>query len=179
MEVPQGRCPQPPSHITTQSTQQSTHFKKEREGIHTTGGHVTQFHAYVFILCEAPGPFHLPARVPAVGVPPSKLGEVCAAQLVAVGVLQCPRLALVPRHGGAHRPSVLRAGAVVALMVCRRGCVKGPTKEEKALSFGGEEIAFFSCSRREQEDHFTCGPTVELPKDPRVLHHSQEKHHSK
>lgn len=94
-------------HLITKYTPQSTFEKKER--IHTTRGYVTQFHAYVFILREAPGAFHLPTRVPAVGVPPSELREVGACQVVAVRVLQGPRLALVPRLGGARRPSVIRA----------------------------------------------------------------------
>lgn len=42
-------------------------------------------------------------------MPPSELREVGACQVVAVGVLQGPRLALVPRLGGARRPSVIRA----------------------------------------------------------------------
>lgn len=62
----------------------------------TARGHVTQLHGHVLILREAPGPFHLPSGVPAVGVPPAELREVCTAQVVAVGVLQSPRLALVP-----------------------------------------------------------------------------------
>lgn len=77
-----GKVPGPPAprpHTTTQCTQQLMRSKKkERERIHTTRGYVTQFHAYVFILREAPGAFHLPPRVPAVGMPPSELGEVCA-----------------------------------------------------------------------------------------------------
>lgn len=85
--------------------------------IHTAGGHVTQLHGDVFILCEAPGAFHLPSGVPAVSVAPSELGEVCTGQVVAVGVLQSPGLALVPRLRGARRPSVVCARAVVALMV--------------------------------------------------------------
>lgn len=69
--------PPAPHHHTVHSTV-NAFKKKERERIHTTRGYVTQFHAYVFILREAPGAFHLPPRVPAVGVPPSELGEVCA-----------------------------------------------------------------------------------------------------
>lgn len=71
-------------------------LKKKRERIHTTRGYVTQFHAYVFILRKAPGAFHLASGVPAVGMAPSKLWEVGAGQVVAVRVLQGPRLALVP-----------------------------------------------------------------------------------
>ena len=80
-----------------------------RQRILTTRGYVTQFHGHVFILCEAPGAFHLPPGVPAVRVPTSELREVRAGEAVAVGVLQSPRLALVPRLGGARRPSVICA----------------------------------------------------------------------
>lgn len=137
-EIGEGGYPEPPPPGPTFHKVHSTvNTLKKRERIHTTRGYVTQFHAYVFILREAPGAFHLPPRVPAVGVPPSELGEVCAGQLVAVGVLQGPRLALVPRLGGARRPSVICARAVVALMVCERRCLRRPTNQEEAALLQG------------------------------------------
>lgn len=100
--------------------------KKKKERIHTTRGYVTQFHAYVFILSKAPGTFHLASRVPAVRVAPSELREIHAGQLVAMGVLQGPRLALMPRPGGAGCASVIRAGAIVALVVWRSRHIRRP-----------------------------------------------------
>ena len=100
-------------------------------------GYVTQFHAYVFILREAPGALHLPPGVPAVRVAPSELGEVRAAQVVAVRELQGPRLALVPGLGGGGGPPVIRAGTVVALMVCEGGCVRRPEGNGQRPTPGG------------------------------------------
>lgn len=137
-----GAAAAPPAswpHVTTRShTTVNTLKKKERERIHTTRGYVTQFHAYVFILREAPGALHLPPRVPAVRVAPSQLGEVRAAQVVAVRELQGPRLALVPGLGGGGRPPVIRAGTVVALMVCEGGGVRRPEGNGQLPTPGGD-----------------------------------------
>jgi len=87
----------------------------------TAGLDVTQVHPDLGVQREAPGPLHLAPGVPAEVVAAPELGVVLG-QVVAVGVLGAPRLAVVARRRDAQRAAVVGPAAVVAAVVHGRVC---------------------------------------------------------